>query len=285
MSNKLSEIQTKLKNASPEQLNAILEILNTKPAPAAPKKRSENAWVIYLKEYKSKHPDEPHKIAMANALTLYKKPVVAVVEKKVKTPKVIECHICAFQPANKSNLNRHMKTAHTREKTMLTIAKVKGLEKRYTKRMESKNPDVKAEAIEKIKEAEMLKTRVVKALALLTPEQKIPADKQTKKKEISKKPKSATLPKTLLQDINKIYKDENDSDLSLTQANVKSVSKLDDTYTIDTTLLYDLNAAEQIDQIIVTKQEMGYDVYFLQEIKMKNGDKKMSEIDSIFIYD
>ena len=54
--------------------------------------------------------------------------------------------------------------------------------------MESKNPDVKAEAIEKLKEAEMLKSRVVKALALLTPEQKIVADIQTKKKEISKKP-------------------------------------------------------------------------------------------------
>ena len=130
-----------------------------------------------------------------------------------------------------------MKTAHTREKTMLTIAKVKGLLARYTKRAESKNPDVKAEAIEKLKEAEMLKTRVEKAL--LTPEQQIKADIQTKKKEMSKKPKSVTLPKTLLQDINKIYKDQNDSDLSLIQANVKSVSKLDDTYTIDTTLLYD----------------------------------------------
>ena len=102
---------------------------------------------------------------------------------------------------------------------------------------------------------------------------------------MSKKPKSVTLPKTLLQDINKIYKDQNDSDLSLTQANVKSVSKLDDTYTIDTTLLYDWNAAEQIDQIIVTKEELGYDVCFLQEIKMKNGEKKMSEIDAMFIYE
>ena len=129
----------------------------------------------------------------------------------------------------------------------------------------------------------MLKTRVENAL--LTPEQQIKADIQTKKKEMSKKPKSVTLPKTLLQDINKIYKDQNDSDLSLTQANVKSVSKLDDTYTIDTTLLYDLNAAEQIDQIIVTKEELGYDVCFLQEIKMKNGEKKMSEIDAMFIYE
>ena len=285
MSIKLSEIQTKLQTATPEQLNAILEILNTKPAPVVPKKRATNAWVEYLSAYKIKHPDEPHKIAMANALTLYKKPVVAVVEKKVKTPKVIECHICAFQPANKSNLNRHMKTAHTREKTMLTIAKVKGLEKRYTKRMESKNPDVKAEAIEKIKEAEMLKARVVKALALLTPGQKISADIQTKKKEISKKPKSATLPKTLLDDINKIYQADNNIDLNITQHNVKSVSKLDDTYTINTTNLMNLEECERIDQIIVTKQELGYDVCFLQEIKMKNGDKKMSEIDSIFIYE
>ena len=68
MSNKLSEIQTKLENATPEQLNAILEILNTKPAPVVPKRRAINAWVEYLSAYKIKHPDEPHKIAMANTL-------------------------------------------------------------------------------------------------------------------------------------------------------------------------------------------------------------------------
>jgi hypothetical protein len=280
----IAEITMKLKTASPAQLNAILEILNKVETPVvvAPKKRAENPWVIFLKEYKSKHPDEPHKIAMANALKIYTKPVVAAVEKKGRKPKVTECAICGFVPANKSNLNRHMKTAHTREKTLGTLAKVRALVARYTKRLESKNADVRAEAAEKIKEADMLKIRVAKALALLPPEPKIASEKQTKKIVTPKKPKEATLPKTLIADINKTYMSDNGVDLNITKGNIKSVSKIDDTYTIHTS---NLDADdEQVDQIIITKQELGYDVYFLQEIQMKDKSKKMSEIDSIFIY-
>ena len=48
----LSEITLKLKTASPEQLNAILEILNKKPE----KKRKSNAWVEYLSTYKRSTP-------------------------------------------------------------------------------------------------------------------------------------------------------------------------------------------------------------------------------------
>ena len=60
----LSEITLKLKTATPEQLNAILEILNKKPE----KKRKTNAWIEYLNTYKAEHPELPHKQAMADAI-------------------------------------------------------------------------------------------------------------------------------------------------------------------------------------------------------------------------
>jgi formylmethanofuran dehydrogenase subunit E len=281
----ITEIQSKLKNATPAQLTAILEIINKVEVPIviAPKKRAPNAWVEYLSTYKLSHPDETHKQAMVNALKLYKaKPVVAVVEKKVKTCKVIECSICGFQPANKSNLNRHMKTAHTREKTMGTIVKVKGLVARYTKRVESKNPEVKAEAVEKLKEAGMLKIRIAKALALLPSEPKKASEIQTKKTVTPPKPKTATLPKTLIDDINKTYMSDNGVNLNITQKNIKSVTKDDNKYTVDTV---NVNAEdEQIDQMIIISDDMGYDVYFMQKVKMKDKKEVMSEIDSIFIY-
>ena len=46
----IAEIQLKLKNASAQQLSAILEILNKKPEP---KKRKSNALVEYLSIFKS----------------------------------------------------------------------------------------------------------------------------------------------------------------------------------------------------------------------------------------
>ena len=168
----ITEIQSKLKNATPAQLTAILEILNKVETPivVAPKKRAPNAWVEYLSVYKLAHPDETHKVAMANALTLYKKPVVAVVEKKEKEKKVIKCAICDYMPANgcKSNLNRHMKTKHGRKQQMMADGKIKGLNRTHIKRAEtSKNADVRAESAEKVKEAEALQAKLNKAIALL----------------------------------------------------------------------------------------------------------------------
>ena len=172
MSNKLSEIQTKIMTASPEQLNAILEILNKPVAPVVPKKRATNAWVEYLSAYKIKNPDETHKIAMANALKLYKaQPVVEVVEKIKKEKKIIKCAICDYMPANgcKSNLNRHIKTKHGRKQQMMADGKIKGLNRTHKVRAEtSKNVDVRAESAEKLKEAEALQAKLNKAIALLT---------------------------------------------------------------------------------------------------------------------
>ncbi len=71
----ITEIQSKLKNATPAQLTAILEILNKVETAivVAPKKRAPNAWIEYLSDYKIKHPEQKvHKEAMANALAEYK---------------------------------------------------------------------------------------------------------------------------------------------------------------------------------------------------------------------
>ena len=63
----LSEITLKLKTATPEQLNAILEILNKKPE----KKRKTNAWIEYLNTYKAEHPELPHKQTTKDGEELY----------------------------------------------------------------------------------------------------------------------------------------------------------------------------------------------------------------------
>lgn len=282
----IAEIKSKLKTATPAQLTAILAILNP------PKQRATNAWVEYLKEYKSKHVDETHKTAMSNALKLYKqqkeKPATVVVrekKEKVKKPrKIIKCDICGFEPANKSNLNRHMKTAHTREKTMLSVAKVRGLEARYTKRLVSKNPEVKAEAVEKLKEVEVMRAGIVKALARLEGVPKTVATANTNKTVIAKAPRQASLPKSLIDGINITYKKDNNSDLNFTQSNIKAVSKIDNTYTVDTINLSTDDS--RIDQIVITKDEdSGHEVYFLEEVTMKDKTKRMTEVDSLFIYD
>jgi len=55
-----------------------------------------------------------------------------------------------------------------------------------------------------------------------------------------------------------------------------------DKYIVDTV---NLNAGdEQIDQIIIISDDMGYDVYFMQKVMMKGKKEVMSEIDAIFIY-
>jgi hypothetical protein len=36
--------------------------------------------------------------------------------------------------------------------------------------------------------------------------------------------------------------------------------------------------------MIIISDDMGYDVYFMQKVKMKDKKEVMSEIDSIFIY-
>ena len=56
-----------------------------------------------------------------------------------------------------------------------------------------------------------------------------------------------------------------------------------DKYTVDTV---NLNNAEdeQIDQMIIISDDMGYDVYFMQKVKMKGGKEVVSKIDAIFIY-
>ena len=84
----IAEITLKIKNASVQQLNEILEILNKK---VEAKIRKPNSWVEYLNTYKSEHPELSHKQAIAVALPLYKlNPVVKI----KKAPKVAECAVC-----------------------------------------------------------------------------------------------------------------------------------------------------------------------------------------------
>lgn len=160
----VTEITMKLKNATPAQLKAILEILNTVEAPIviAPKIRKANAWVVYLNQHKLDFPLESHVIAKANALKLYKElPVApaAVVEKKGRKPKVTECAVCGFVPANKSNLNRHMKVKHT-DKLEADSAIIKAGFNRETKRIATtRDPKVREESTLKLIEIEKLKEK------------------------------------------------------------------------------------------------------------------------------
>jgi hypothetical protein len=283
----IAEITLKLNTASPEQLNAILEILNKKPEP---KKRKTNAWVEYLNTYKTEHPDETHKTAMANALKLYKDkpPVVAVkVEKVKKAPKVSKCAVCDYVATCKSNLNRHIKVKHSKERVGLEQAKVRGLLRTNVIRAEKhKDPNERAIAVEKVKQATIMQERINKAIALLIPEAKTAVKKEATTKVIIKKQKQVKLPtKTLLQDINKMYLTDNDIELNITQDNITSITKdekIPDKYIVET---INLNAGdEQIDQLTISSDDMGYDVHFMQKVKMRGGKEVMSIIDSIFIY-
>ena len=145
----IAEIQLKLKKASAQQLNEILEILNKK---VEAKIRKPNPWVEYLSTYKTEHPELSHKKAMADALVAYKLKPVVVVEKVKKAPKVSECAVCGYVATCKSNLNRHVKVKHSKERVGIEQAAVRGLLRTNIIRADThKDPKERAIAVEKVK--------------------------------------------------------------------------------------------------------------------------------------
>ena len=129
-----------------------------------------------------------------------------------------------------------------------------------------------------------MQERINKAIALLIPEPKTTVKTPAKQIVKVQKPKQVKLPKTLLKDINETYLKDNKVDLHITQDNITSITKdeITDKYPVDTV---NLNAEdEQIDQLHIFLDDMGYDVHFMQKVVMKGGKEVMSEIDAIFIY-
>ena len=83
---------------------------------------------------------------------------------------------------------------------------------------------------------------------------------------------------------------DNEIDLHITQDNITSITKEkdkngydNDKYIVDTV---NLNAGdEQIDRIKIDETGgLGYNVYFMQKVKMRDGKEVMSVIETIFIY-
>ncbi len=98
------------------------------------------------------------------------------------------------------------------------------------------------------------------------------------------------MPKTFLKEMNETYLKDNDTDLNITPNNITSITKEKDDkmygvdkYIVDTV---NLNAGDdKIDQIIIKANDaLGYEVYFMQKVKMRDGKEVMSEIETIFIY-
>ncbi len=289
----IKEIQAKLTKASTDELTAILAILNkSKPVP---KKRATNAWVEYLTVYKAKHPSQSHNEAMANALKEYKAkpPTPIVVAPKVKVQKPQKVHICSVCEAefnNKSNLNRHMKVKHSEQQIKIDTSAYRGLVRTHAKRLETtKDEKVRADSAEKMRKADELLDRIHKATALLTnkPVTKAPSTKtQT---PVVTKAKKAKLPKLLIDEINKAFLENNKFKLNLKAENITSCTKDDDGdgYIVNVTNLYnDKEHEDKIDQMILTKDQMGYNLDLMQEyFDKRKGVTAMSNIDSLFVYE
>ena len=253
-----------------------------------------NPWIEHLKNYKEKHPDATHKVAMVEAKKTYQK-----AEKQAKIKKEViseyKCPMCDYTTSDKSNYNRHLIADRNTliKKTMAQRGIIRTALGRMNDR--SRDTDYRAEYEQKHEEAVKKHDEYVNILKFVENGNDITkitqADivKMVARKRSSPNQKvaknTARLPSSLIEKLNVSFKADNDGqNLNLSKENIGKVNKLINGYQVE---LKNFEVdGEKIDELVFDNDNTDeyYVVSFNQRINHPQLGNRMSEIDSVTIY-
>ena len=278
------------KQRAEKSINAINSSKDIKPVVV----KKLNPWIEHLKSYKEKYPDATHKVAMVEAKKTYQK-----AEKQAKIKKEViseyKCPMCDYTTSDKSNYNRHLKADRNTliKKTMAQRGIIRTALGRMNDR--SRDADYRAEYEQKHEEAVKKHDEYVNILKFvengndITKITQADVVKMVARKRSSPNQKvtknTARLPSSLIEKLNVSFKADNDGqNLNLSKENIGKVNKLINGYQVE---LKNFEVdGETIDELVFDNDntDQYYVVSFNQQINHPRLGNRMSEIDSVTIY-
>lgn len=250
-------------------------------------KKQESPWIKHVKQYMIDN-NLSYRDALKKAGDTYNKIEKKTQSKQKKEKKKTDgynCEFCDYKTTDKSNFNRHMAVKHTdRERVLKDLMSARGLVKKYTRGLKSKNEDIRNESriiINKALESQKVAQNILK---------KLESGELKKTNTVKKKPMiilSKKIPKyvdELIERINKGYEDSNNEELGLTRSMIIGFKKTDDDIIMKVKNL-EVDDGEKIDNIELEYDEKlnGYDVGLMQDEDIK-GEIQSLEYDTFYIY-
>jgi hypothetical protein len=237
-------------------------------------------WITFAKNYaQQNNMNYKDAIVEIKSKGLYKPKVKATEPQKVLKKNVgYSCGVCDYTTPDKSNFNRHMNKHNNKERIILQLARTKGLIRTHEVRAEkSKDADVRSKSKEILERALEQKNALIPQLRRLS-------ERDVTYKKITTKKSHHSLPSSLIEHANTVYKDDNGTELGLTQENIENVKKHGPDYTIKVTNIT-VDDDEEIDEIIFEYDEQfdGYAVSLMQSVDIK-GKMNDVEYDRFFVY-